>query len=243
MPKNEIAIRRENSINGLAENKEFKKKSIDWIKDAGTASYPYNFDWLGIPIIQLPQDIVAIQEIIWRTRPRYIIETGIAHGGSLILHASILQLIAAEGEVIGIDIDIRSHNRSAIEAHPLSKRIHLIQGSSIDQDVVDKVESIIQEPGPILVILDSNHTHEHVMTELKLYSKFVSKDSYLIVMDTTIEDMPKGSFLDRPWDVGNSPKTAVHEFLLNNTSFEIDHEYDSKLLISAALNGYLKRVA
>jgi cephalosporin hydroxylase len=205
--------------------------------------YPYNFDWLGLPIIQFPQDIIAVQEIIWKTKPDIIIETGVARGGSLILSASILHLLNGNGRVIGIDIDIRAHNRKVIENHPLAFRIDLIQGSSIDQSIVDEVKKQVKQSDKVMVILDSNHTHDHVLKELELYSSLVTKSCYLVVMDTIIDDMPDDSFSDRPWGIGNNPKTAVHEFLKKSDRFEIDESIHDKLLITVAPDGYLKCIS
>lgn len=202
--------------------------------------YSYNFSWMGRPIIQYPQDMIAMQELIWQLKPDLIIETGIAHGGSLIYYASLLELIG-KGEVLGIDIDIREHNRQEIEAHPMFKRIEMIQGSAIDESLVAEVAKRAEGKQTVMVCLDSNHTHDHVLRELELYSPFVTLGSYLVAFDTIVEDMPKGVF-DRPWDVGNNPKTAVWEFLKANDNFEIDRQIDNKLLISVAPEGYLKRV-
>jgi cephalosporin hydroxylase len=211
----------------------------DWFDRTCDYRYSYNFTWLGIPIIQYPQDIVAMQELVWRIRPELIIETGVAHGGSLMLSASILELLGGPGRVVGIDIDIRSHNRQAIEAHPMMKRITLLEGSAISDETFARVEELARGKGPTLVILDSNHTHEHVARELELYSRFVTNGSYLIVFDTVIEDMP-GPFHDRPWGRGNNPKTAVREFLKTTERFVVDTELESKLLITVAPGGYLR---
>jgi cephalosporin hydroxylase len=209
---------------------------------SNSAQYSYNFSWMGRPIIQYPQDMVAMQEIIWYLKPDLIIETGIAHGGSLIYYASILELIG-NGEVLGIDIDIREHNKNEIEAHPMFKRIQMIQGSSIDNTIVEQVSKIAQGKKKILVCLDSNHTHEHVLAEIEFYAPFVTKDSYLVVFDTIVEDLPDNYFKhERPWGIGNNPKTAVYEFLEKNKDFSIDHSIDNKLLISVAPSGYLKRI-
>ncbi len=202
--------------------------------------YSYNFTWLGRPIIQFPQDIVAMQEIIWKVKPDLIIETGIAHGGGLIFYASILELIGGDGQVLGVDVDIREHNRLEIEKHPMYKRIMMIDGSSTEEAVVKKVHEAAKAKRQVLVALDSNHTHEHVLRELQIYSPFVTTGSYLVVFDTAIEDMPEGSFPDRPWGKGNNPKTAVWEFLKSSERFVIDEEIESKLLITVAPNGYLK---
>ena len=226
-------------IDDMGADKKLKELSTKFITDSAKYKYSYHFTWLGRPIIQYPQDIIAIQEIIWKVKPDLIIETGIAHGGSLIFSASLLELLG-KGKVIGIDIDIREHNRKEIENHSLSKRIEMIEGSSIDEKIISKVEAIVKEDEKILVILDSNHTHEHVLKELELYSKFVKNDSYLIVLDTIIEDMEEDSFPDRPWNKKNNPKTAVWEFLKNNDRFKIDKQIQNKLVITVAPDGYLK---
>jgi cephalosporin hydroxylase len=207
-----------------------------------TYKYSYNFNWLGRHIIQLPQDILAVQEIIWNIKPQVIIETGIAHGGSLILSASILHLLNMNGTVIGIDIDIREHNRKAIIKHPLSSRIHMIEGSSTDINVIRQLKRIVAKKDKILVLLDSNHTHKHVLQELELYSPFVQCGSYLIVFDTLIEDVSDKFFENRPWGKGNNPKTAVWEFLKTNDRFVVDKEIEDKLLFTVAPDGYLKCV-
>ncbi len=211
-----------------------------WFRKASKYEYSYHFNWLGRPIIQFPQDIIAMQEIIWRVKPDLIIETGIAHGGSLIFYASMLELLNGNGEVLGIDIDIRKHNRKEIESHSMFKRITMIEGSSIDKGIAKQVWDFAKEKKKVLVVLDSNHTHEHVLKELKLYSSLVAKDSYLIVFDTIIEDMPEKLFSDRTWSKGNNPKTAVWEFLKINNRFKIDKKIENKLLITVAPDGYLK---
>ena len=227
------------TIEKMGKDVELHKMGNKFITDSAKYKYSYHFEWLGRPIIQFPQDIVAIQEIIWKVKPDLIIETGIAHGGSLIFSSSILEIIG-KGEVLGIDIDIRKHNKTEIEKHPMSKRITMIEGSSIDQQISELVYQFAKGKKTILVILDSNHTHEHVFKELELYSPLVTKDSYLVVFDTVIEDMPKNSFSDRPWDKKNNPKTAVWEFLEKNNRFKIDKDIENKLLITAAPDGYLK---
>lgn len=230
-------------ITSQGEDLEFKKQSIDWTQKSMDREYVYNFEWMGRPIIQFPQDIMAMQEIIWKIKPDLIIETGIAHGGSIIFSASMLELIGGEGKVVGIDIDIREHNRKEIEDHPMYKRIELIEGSSVATDVVAQVNQLASGKETVLVILDSMHTHEHVLEELEAYAPLVSKESYLIVLDTFIEDLPKGYFDNRPWDVGDNPKTAVHEFLSKNADFQIDQSMQSKLMITVAPDGFLKRIA
>ncbi|WP_321777745.1 cephalosporin hydroxylase family protein [Sulfurimonas sp.] len=227
-------------------NKSLKTSAIDFLTKSAAVNYSYNFSWMGRPIIQYPQDIIAMQEIIWEVKPDLIIETGIAHGGSLIFSASMLTLLEAcgeieNGQVLGIDIDIRAHNKEAIETHPMSKKITMFEGSSIDDVMIAKVHEFAKRGKKILVCLDSNHTHEHVLAELRAYANLASIGSYCIVFDTLIEDMPKG-FYDRPWDKGDNAKTAVWEYLKENDNFEIDKQIDNKLLISVAPDGYLKRI-
>lgn len=213
-----------------------------WFIESCRHKYSYNFSWMGRPIIQFPQDIIAMQEIIWQVKPDLIVETGIAHGGSLIFYASMLELIGEGGQILGIDVDIRQHNRVEIEKHPMFKRITMIEGSSIDEEIAKQVFDFAKGNSRVLVVLDSNHTHDHVLKELELYSPLVTKDSYLVVFDTVVEDMPEDFFSDRPWGKGNNPKTAVWEFLKTNKRFEIDKDIEAKLLITVAPDGYLKCV-
>lgn len=231
------------NIEGLRVDTAVRQATRDWVAAIAPHKYTYNFTWLGRPIIQFPQDLAAMQEIIWDTKPDLIIETGIAHGGSLIFHASILQLLGNHGRVLGVDIDIRNHNRVEIEAHPMFERIEMIQGSSIDATIADQVRAIADGAKRVMVVLDSNHTHAHVQRELELYAPLVTKDCYLVVCDTLIEDMPAGSFPDRPWDKGDNPANAVEAFLLATDRFEVDADIDAKLQISVAPGGYLKCVA
>ena len=181
-----------------------------------------------------------MQEILWDVQPDLIVETGIAHGGSLIYYASLCELMG-HGEVLGIDIDIRPHNRDAIEAHPMFKRIQLLQGSSTDPVTVAKVNAIAAGK-KVLVVLDSNHSHDHVLAELQAYAPLVSTGSYCVVFDTVVEDLPRGLYPDRPWDVGNNPKTAVHEYLRKDDRFEIDRDIEAKIQITVAPDGYLRRI-
>ena len=228
------------NVQKMSRDNHLRALSQHWITDASTYKYSYHFTWLGRPIIQFPQDIIAMQEIIWEVKPNLIVETGIAHGGSLIFYASILELLGSDGQVVGVDIDIREHNRVEIEKHPMFKRISMIEGSSIDDKVVQQVYSFAKGKNKVLVVLDSNHKHEHVLKELQLYSPLVSKGSYLVVFDTIVEDLPEDLWNDRPWGKGNNPKTAVWEFLKTNNRFEIDKEIENKLLITVAPDGYLK---
>lgn len=230
------------NIRNLGEDQKLLAASREWLAAASVHKYSYNFTWLGLPIIQFPQDILAMQEIIWRIKPDLIIETGIARGGSLIFYASILELLGGNGRVLGIDIDVREHNRKAIESHPLSKRITMFQGSSVDEKALQVARDFAHGKRAVLVALDSSHAHAHVLKELSLYSPFVTKDSYIVVFDTIIEDMPDGFFPDRPWGKGNNPLTAVREFLKKTDRFVIDKEMQNKLLITVAPDGYLRCV-
>lgn len=246
------------NIKSLSEDKDVQALSRIWIREISPHKYAYNFRWLGRPAIQFPQDQIALQELIWQVRPDLIIETGIAHGGSLAFSASMLALLdmadaiesgelmnpkVSKRKVLGLDIDIRPHNKNAIESHPMASRIQMIQGSSIDPEIVSQVLDIAKGYNKILVCLDSNHTHEHVLAELEAYAPLTSLDSYCIVYDTAVEDMPAALAGDRPWGPGNNPKTAVWEYLKAHPEFEIDKSIENKLLITVAPDGYLKRVS
>jgi cephalosporin hydroxylase len=250
-------IERENRIATYAGQSDWQARSRDWMKTAFDQKYMYNFAWGGRPIIQLPTDMAVFQEIVWSVKPDLIIETGIAHGGSLIMSASLLAMLdycdavtgggvvdpkTAKRRVLGIDIDIRAHNRNAIEAHPMAAKIDMFEGSSVDDEMICRVHDYAKGYERVLVCLDSNHTHEHVLAELNAYASLASKGSYCLVFDTVIEDLPVDTFPDRPWAPGNNAKTAVHEFLKSHPEFEIDQEVNNKLLISAAPDGWLKRV-
>jgi len=235
----EFEQRNKKFVNSMNKNKSLLKKSKDWIDNVFDYEYVYHFRWLGRPIIQFPQDMVAVQELIWKIKPDFIIESGIARGGSLIFYASILELLN-HGKIIGIDIDIRKHNRIEIENHTLFKRIKLIEGSSIDDSVIHKIKKIIKDKKKIMILLDSHHTEQHVLEELEKYSPFVRSGSYVVVFDTIIEDMKKHHSKNRPWNHGNNPKTAVSKFLKKNKRFKIDKEIQKKLLITSCPDGYLK---
>ena len=240
--QNTFINRNKKFVQAMGNEKSLNEITKQWFIATSRFEYSYHFTWLGRPIIQYPQDMIAVQEIIWQVKPDLIIETGIAHGGSLIFYASMLELLGNDGEVLGIDIDIREHNRVEIEKHPMFKRITMIEGSSIDEDIARQVHDFAKNKKQVLVLLDSMHTHDHVLKELEFYSPLVTKGSYLVVFDTIIEDMPDDFFPDRPWGKGNNPKTAVWEFLKTNDRFEIDKEMENKLLITVAPNGYLRCV-
>lgn len=243
-------------LDGNKSNRPLVDSALRFVSESTLPKYSYNFEWLSRPIIQYPQDMAAMQEIIWQVRPDLIIETGIAHGGSLIFSASMLALLdicdaieqknsidpsRSARKVLAVDIDIRAHNRAAIEAHPMASRIQMIQGSSIASDVVEQVKGIAAGYRTVLVCLDSNHTHEHVLEELKAYAPLVTKGSYCVVFDTIVEDLPAAMFADRPWGPGDNPKTAVREFLSTHSDFVTDTSIDNRILISVAPEGYLKR--
>ena len=257
-------------VAGYGSDDVFRKASREWLAMSMAKKYVYNFVWMDRPIIQYPQDMVAMQELIWKVKPDVVVETGIAHGGSLILSASILALLdyaeaAERGEtldpknpkrrVIGVDIDIRAHNRAAIESHPMAPGISMVQGSSVDPETVRQVYSQVDEGARVLVCLDSNHTHEHVLKELEAYAPLTSVGSYCVVFDTFVEDTQDDLFPDRPWSKGNNPKTAVAEYLGSiesegrkardghSMTFEVDREMENKLMVTVAPNGFLKRSA
>ena len=244
------------NINAISSAEKFKEISLDWIKEAGKLNWSYNFRWMDRPAIQFPNDAWVMQEIIWDVKPDLIIECGVAHGGSIMYYASLLAMIdladAASNsdvldptkpkrKVLGIDIDIRAHNRKEIIASPFINWIELKEGSSIDAETIKWVEEYSKNYQNIMVILDSNHTHDHVLGELNAYAKLVTKNSYCVVFDTIVEDMPAELSDNRPWGPGNSPKTAVKEFLLQTNEFIIDSKISDKLQITVAPDGFLKR--
>lgn len=251
--KQEVADR----IADNANDKKLASQAADFLSHSAHLKYMYNFEWMGRPIIQYPQDIVAFQEVFWAVKPDRIIETGIAHGGSLILSASLLTLLdvneaieqgetynplASKRRVLGVDIDIRDHNRAAINAHPMNNKIDMIEGSSIAPDIIEQVQKWAADGERILISLDSNHTHDHVLAELEAYAPLTSVGSYCVVFDTLVEDMPDDQYPNRPWGKGDNPKTAVWEYLKSHPEFEIDKEIENKLLITVAPDGFLKRV-
>jgi len=226
---------------------ELRKVAKDFMLQSVGAQYSFNFSWMGRPIIQYPQDLVAVQEIIWDVKPDLIIETGVAHGGSAVFFASLLELNAQCGgpkdaEVWCVEIDLRTHNREALVAHQMYPRLRIFDGSSVDEKITSVIAEKVATCQRVMVVLDSNHTHEHVLGELNLYAPLVSVGSYCVVFDTVIEDLDGVEFVDRPWGKGDNPKTAVAEFMKTNSDFIVDYAIDEKLLISAAPGGYLKRV-
>ncbi len=238
----QFAKERLSSIHRMARDAKLKQLTTQWLKRSFQHKYSYHFDWMGRPIIQYPQDMIAMQELIWRLKPDLIVETGIARGGSLIFYASMLELLG-KGNVVGIDIDLHEHNRKAIQAHPMNKRIRLIQGSSVDLGTAREVYQLAKKYKSVLLFLDSNHTADHVLQELQIYSPLVQKGSYIVVFDTLIETLSPKEIGSRPWGKGNNPLTAVKKFLKDNKRFKIDRSFDDKLLISVCAGGVLKCLA
>ncbi len=230
---------RNQRILGYSTAEALKDSADAFLKQTLYHEYSYNFEWMGLPVIQYPQDLLALQEIIWRTQPDLIIETGIARGGSLVFYASILALLGGNRKVVGIDIDFRAHNKARLIRHPMAQWIEIIEGSSVAADTFKQVQAIVGNYSSIMLCLDSNHTHEHVLQELNLYAPLVTQNNYCVVFDTIIEEMPEGYYQNRPWDRGNNPKTAVFEFLKRNQNWKIDQAIDQQLQISAARSGYL----
>jgi len=242
-PIAEFKKEREDAQKEMYQDAELKQKSLDWMLHADRHKYTYNFTWMGRPIIKYPQDIVIMQELIWDVRPDLIIETGIAHGGSIIFSSSMMELLGNGGKVIAVDIEIRKHNRDAIEKHPMMKNITMLEGSSVDEKIVQQIADYAKNFRKVLVVLDSNHSHEHVYRELEMYTPLVSMDSYILLPDTFVEFFPKGYVTDRPWDVGNNPYTAMEAFLKTTDQFVKDESITNKLLITEAFGGgYLKRI-
>jgi len=229
-------------IEALGRRADLTELSNRWIEEVSRLKYSYHFTWLGLPVIQFPQDVVAMQELVWRVKPDLVVETGVARGGSLVLYASLLELIGGPGRVLGVDIEIRPHNRAAIEGHPMAGRIELLEGSSTDPAVVERVAAAAGAAARVLVVLDSMHTHEHVLAELRAYAPLVTAGSYCVVFDTIIEDLPADYFPDRPWGPGNSPRSAVDAFLAEDDRFRRDASLDAKLQITVGRGGWLERV-
>jgi cephalosporin hydroxylase len=239
----EFKKERADAMAAMKQDAELREKSVEWMLLSDKYKYTYNFSWMGRPIIKYPQDIQIMQELIWDVKPDLIIETGIAHGGSIIFSSSMMELLGNGGKVIAVDIDIRKHNRDEIEKHPMFKNITMLEGSSVDENIVKQITDYAKGFKKVMVVLDSNHTHEHVLRELELYTPLVSLNSYILLPDTFVEFFPKGYVANRPWDVGNNPYTAMEAFLKTTTAFVKDEAITDKLLITEALGGgYLKRV-
>ncbi len=239
---------KEEDIHAMTQDPDTKRLAKQFQDHVSRYKYGYYFTWMGRPIIQIPQDMISLQEVIMSVRPDLIIETGIAHGGSLIFSASMLELLDTfdgaqniKREVVGIDIDIRTHNRAAIEVHPMHKRITMLEGSSIDAGIAEQVCQIAERHQTVMVLLDSCHTHAHVLEELKLYAPLVSQNSYVVVYDTGIE-FADHTYSDRPWGKGNNPYTAVQAFLKNCDDFIVDDSFEQKSVLTSCPGGWLKRI-
>ena len=226
----------------MAQDEKLNALSLEWMQRAEKHKYCYNYTWMGRPIIKFPNDIVLAQEIIWEVKPDLIIETGIAHGGSIIFSASMLELLGGNGEVAAVDIDIRSHNRKAIEEHPMAKRIRMWEGSSTDEKIANEIRALAHSKKSVMVFLDSLHTHDHVLREMEIYGPMVTVGSFMVVIDTCIEAFPAGTYQDRPWDVGNNPMTAAKAYLKDHNEFIVDNDCCNKLCITEAFSGYLRKV-
>lgn len=235
---------READIEKMGNDAVLRQKSLDWMLHADKYKYTYNYAWMGRPIIKFPNDILIQQEIMWELKPDLVIETGIAHGGSIIFTASMMEMMGIPGEVVGVDIDIRPHNKHAIDNHPMKKRITMYEGSSVEPNIIDKVKNHTIGKRCVMVILDSLHSHNHVYQELCAYAPMTTIGSYCILPDTFIEFFPKGYYSEsRPWDVGDNPYTAMRSFMDQNNSFEIDKSRTNKAMITETIDGYLKRIS
>ncbi len=241
-PVTEFLAERKADIERMRTDEELRELSLKWMLHADKYKYTYNFSWMGRPIIKFPSDMVAQQEVMWRTRPDLVIETGIAHGGSVVFSASMQQMMQIpNAEVVAVDIDIRKHNRELIEAHPMARHITMYEGDSTSDEMIAKVKRHLEGKKSVMVILDSSHTEEHVFRELERYGDFVTPGNYLILPDTFIEFFPKGYYANRPWDVGNNPYTAMRRFLEMQNDFTIDREVGGKLMICEGIDGYLRK--
>lgn len=238
--RNEFESRQRSNALRMGADSELADSAKRLFCDSDQYDYSYQWSWLGIPIIQIPPDIVALQEIIWASRPQIIVETGIARGGSAIFLSSMLELVG-EGTIVSIDVDIRPHNRAAIESHVFGKRIQMIEGSSVDPRVLEQVRKLTEGADRVMVILDSNHTHQHVLHELTAYAPLVTQGQYLVVADTIIDYIPEQGHRPRPWGPGNNPRTALEEFLPQHPEFEPDEFVNAKLLLTSSPGGYLRR--
>ena len=245
-PVSEFFEERKSDIGRMAKDKKLKKMSLEWMLHADKYKYTYNFTWMGRPIIKFPTDMIVQQEIMWKLKPDLIIETGIAHGGSILFSASMIEMMGVDGEVVAVDIDIRDHNKKLIKKHPMYKRVTMYEGSSVDPKIIDKIKKHVKNKKCVMVILDSNHSHNHVLEELKMYTPFITVGSYCILPDTFIEFFPSGyssNHNKRPWDVGNNPYTAMKAFLKKNKNFSIDKSWSNKGVITETIDGYLKKIS
>jgi cephalosporin hydroxylase len=220
--KDQVSVDTDDGVQtyGLSSPEAFAAISKVWLRAGWDTKYVYSFTWHGRPIIQLPDDLVRIQEVVFSVAPDVIIETGVAHGGSLVFYAGLCKIMG-RGRVVGIDVEIRPHNRAAIEAHPLAPYITLIEGSSIDPDVVEQVRAHVGEGETVLVTLDSNHTKDHVLAELRAYGPLVTSGSYIVAMDGIMGDLVGAPRAGADWG-WNNPTEAAHAFVAENTDFVLE---------------------
>jgi cephalosporin hydroxylase len=227
---------RKGFLDAQSKDEDFGALSKEWFQVSVDHKYSYQFDWLGVPIIQMPGDLVMFQDIVFRTQPDLIIETGVARGGSLIFWASMQKLCGINGNVLGIDIDIRDHAINAINGSRFTDQIRLILGSSTNPEIFSEVKQIASEFKNVMVVLDSNHTHDHVMEELNLYADLVSSNNFLLVLDTVIDDLIPDA--GRNWGPGKSPKSAVIEFMAKNDDFVNMKDLEDRANLTVAPHGY-----
>lgn len=230
------------SAEGMSQDKDLKKKAMEVLVEADKHRWIHQTKWFGQAILNLPQDMFAIQEIIYRTRPKFIIETGVAWGGSLLFYSTLMEVLGGE-KIIGIDLYMPPDLKERLNSYgKLSSRLALIEGSSVDESTVERVRSITGGSKEVMLILDSYHTHEHVLKELRLYSPFVGKGFYIVCGDTVVEDIPEQTHRTRPWGPGDNPKTALRQFLLENDRFIVDKKTENKLLFTCNPDGYVQCV-
>lgn len=238
--RDEFGERRRTNIQSMAADRLLARAAVNVTAELDRYHYTYMWDWLGLPIIQPPEDIVLMQEIIWDSMPQVVVETGVARGGSVILYSSIMELLG-EGHVVGVDIDIRSHNRKAIQSHPLGKRVRLVEGSSIDPATLAQVRREIGDAERVMVVLDSDHSHDHVLEELRSYGRLVTPGQFLVIADTVLEEIPRQDHRPRQWGPGDNPRTALDQFLEECQDFEQDPLINGKALLSHSRGGFLRR--
>jgi cephalosporin hydroxylase len=231
----------EKFIRVMNEDRIFRQETSNWVNRALGHEYHYHFSWLGMPIIQFPTDIILMQELVWAVQPDLIIDVGVARGGSVIFFASMLALIGGEGQVVGVDVDIRNENLQRIQSHRMADKVCLLEGSSTNPDVIRQVERFVRDSETVLVVLDSNHTEKHVSRELQEYSKFVTGGSYIVVFDTIIESIAEEFNVGKPWGKGNNPLVAVDKFLMSNKQFQRDRTFEERALVTVAPGGFLKK--
>lgn len=225
--RGEVVVERDGqeTRHSLASAEGFAAAARAWVRATWDSKYVYSFSWMGRPVIQLPDDMLRLQEVIWDIKPDVLIETGVAHGGSLIFYASLFEAMG-KGRVIGVDIEIRPHNRAAIEAHPMSKRIDLVEGSSTAPEVLAQVKALMKPGETALVVLDSNHSKQHVLDELRAYGPLVSPGSWIVATDGVMENVVGGPRTAEDW-TWNNPRQAALDFVAENPDFVIEEPVPS----------------